>query len=153
MATRRQHTEDRVIDTLNSILEHEGLAGVVRYMHYSFMIFGYSRLPIVRWMRDQANESLQHAAGAGEHITALGGHPSLAIGKLLETHHHDIDQILREAMEHEKEAAAMYRKLLDLVKDGSVALEEYARTMVAGEENHINEVAKMLRRPETPDAD
>ena len=91
MATRRQHTEDRVIDTLNSILEHE-LAGVVRYMHYSFMIFGYSRLPIVRWMRDQANESLQHAAGAGEHITALGGHPSLAIGKLLETHHHDIDQ-------------------------------------------------------------
>jgi len=116
-------------------------------VHYSFMIFGYSRLPIVKWMREQAEESLQHAAAVGEHITALGGHPSLQIGKLLETQHHDMDQILREAMSHEEEAAAMYRKLLDLVTGRSVALEEYARGMVASEENHINEVAKMLRRP------
>jgi bacterioferritin len=146
MAKQKQRATDAITATLNAILEHE-LAGVVRYMHYSFMIFGYSRLPIVKWMREQAEESLQHAAAAGEHITALGGHPSLQIGKLLETHHHDMDQILREAMAHEEEAAAMYRKLLDLVTGGSVALEEYARGMVASEENHINGVAKMLRRP------
>jgi bacterioferritin len=152
MAKPKQGAADRIISTLNAILEHE-LAGVVRYMHYSLMIFGYSRLPIVKWMREQADESLQHAAAAGEHITALGGHPSLAIGKLLETHHHDIDQILREAMAHEQGAAAMYRTLLDLVTGGSVSLEEYARGMLASEENHINAVAKMLRRPGTEGAD
>ena len=152
MAKKKQRAADRIISTLNSILEHE-LAGVVRYMHYSLMIFGYSRLPVVKWMREQADESLQHAAAAGEHITALGGHPSLEIGKLLETHHHDIDHILREAMAHEKAAAAMYRQLLDLATGSSVALEEYARGMLASEENHINEVAKMLRPPGGLDAD
>jgi bacterioferritin len=146
VAATRKRKEDSIIDVLNSILETE-LAGVVRYMHYSLMIFGYSRIPIVKWMREQAEESLAHAAAAGEHITALGGHPSLKIGKLLETFHHDINQILREAMDHEREGAALYRKLLELVKDRNIALEEYSRSMVAGEETHINEIEKMLRHP------
>jgi bacterioferritin len=151
VAATRQRKEDRLVDVLNAILEIE-LAGVVRYMHYSLMIFGYSRIPIVKWMRDQAEESLTHAAGAGEHITALGGHPSLKIGKLLETSHHDIDQILREAIEHEREGLALYRELLALVKDRSIALEEYARAMVASEEAHISEIEKMLRQPGALDA-
>ena len=44
------NTDAAVIVTLNQILELE-LAGVVRYMHYSFMIFGHSRIPIVSWLR------------------------------------------------------------------------------------------------------
>ncbi|RME32360.1 MAG: bacterioferritin, partial [Gammaproteobacteria bacterium] len=78
-----------VLEVLNRILELE-LAGVVRYTHYSFMVYGYNRIPIVSWMRGQAEESLAHAQRAGELITHLGGHPSLAIGPLLETHKHDI---------------------------------------------------------------
>jgi bacterioferritin len=98
-------------------------------------------------MRAQADEGLTHALLAGEHITAMGGHPSLRIGKLLETHRHDIDQILREAMEHEQEGVDTYRKLLELVRDKDVMLEEYARKMVHDEEVHITEIEKMLRRP------
>jgi len=136
-----------VIATLNEILEIE-LAGVVRYSHYSLMIFGHSRIPIVSWMRSQATEGLAHAVAAGEYVTALGGHPSLGIGKLLETHKHDIDQILREALEHELEGIAAYRKLLKQTEGGkSVVLEEYARQMVHGEETHVMDIEKMLRRP------
>ena len=69
----------KVIDQLNRILECE-LAGVVRYTHYSMMIFGYSRIPIVKWFQDEAVESLGHAQQAGEMITRLGGHPSLDEG-------------------------------------------------------------------------
>ena len=94
-----------------------------------------------------ADEGLTHALAAGEHITSMGGHPSLRIGKLLETHRHDIDQILREAMEHEQEGVDTYRKLLELVRDRDVMLEEYARRMVHDEEVHITEIEKMLRRP------
>ena len=65
-----------VLETLNRIIELE-LAGVVRYTHYSFMVFGYGRIPIVSWLRDQANESLLHGQEAGEIITHLGAHPSL----------------------------------------------------------------------------
>lgn len=136
----------QVIDTLNAILELE-LAGVVRYTHYSLMVFGHARLPIVSWMRSQATEAINHAQTAGEHITALGGHPSLKIGKLLETHQHDIDAILRESISHEKESLEEYRKLLALVRDRNVMLEEYARKMIHDEEVHVTEVEKMLRRP------
>lgn len=147
MAAPRKNKETKIVHALNAILEME-LAGVVRYMHYSFMVFGYSRIPVVKWLRDQADESLLHAAEAGEHITALGGHPSLAIGKLLETNHHGIHEILQEAAAHERQGVALYRQLLRLVKDKNVALEEYARKMLASEEAHINEIEKMLRGPD-----
>ena len=136
----------KVIAQLNRILECE-LAGVVRYTHYSMMIFGYSRIPIVSWFQDEARESLTHAQQAGEMVTRLGGHPSLGIGPLLETHQHDIGQILRETLQAEHTAVRLYYELLDLVAGKSVALEEYARDLIAQEEEHIDTIDKMLRKP------
>lgn len=138
--------QDAVIKVLNNILEAE-LAGVVRYTHYGFMIFGYNRIPIVSWMRKQATESLEHANQAGEMITHLGGHPSLSIGVLLETHRHDIGDILRESLEHEMQALEEYHRLLDMVNGRNVLLEEYARKMCALEEMHAGDVRKMLVKP------
>jgi bacterioferritin len=135
-----------VVNVLNKILEAE-LAGVVRYTHYSLMVFGYNRIPIVSWMRGQATESLAHANEAGELITHLGGHPSLGIGALLETHRHDIGDILRESLEHETMALAAYNDLLQLVNGRSVLLEEYARRLIAQEEMHLGDVRKMLKKP------
>ena len=135
-----------VIATLNRILELE-LAGVVRYTHYSFMITGYNRIPIVGWMRGQASESLTHAQDAGEKITHLGEHPSLTIGHLLETHKHDLGDILRESLEHERAGLGHYKDLLELVEGRSIFLEEYARQMILEEETHVGEVEKMLRKP------
>jgi bacterioferritin len=135
-----------VVAALNNILELE-LAGVVRYTHYSFIVYGYSRIPIVSWLRKQADESLLHAHEAGEMITYFGEHPSLAIGPLLETHKHDIGDILRESLDTERIALDQYLKLLEIVQDRSVMLEEYARRMVSEEEMHIGEVDKMLRKP------
>jgi bacterioferritin len=147
-STLREQGFDRtaVLETLNRILEIE-LAGVVRYTHYSLMIFGYNRIPIVSWMRAQASESLVHAQDVGEKITHLGEHPSLAIGPLLETHRHDLGDILRESLEHERNGLALYRNLLKLVEGRSAFLEEYARQMIFQEESHVGEVEKMLRRP------
>ena len=134
------------IDALNRIMEFE-LAGVVKYTHYSLMVYGYNRIPIVSWMKGNADESLAHAHKAGELVTLLGGHPSLKIGPLLETEQHDIGDILRESLEHEKSALAAYYELLKIVEGHSVLLEEYAREMIVNEELHQDEVNKMLRRP------
>ena len=144
--TNTEINNDEVIKVLNNILEAE-LAGVVRYTHYSLMVFGYGRIPIVSWMRGQATESLNHASEAGELITHLGGHPSLGIGTLLETHQHDIGDILRESLEHEKLALSEYNNLLTLVNDRNVMLEEYARRMISLEEMHLGDVRKMLQKP------
>lgn len=139
-------SDGKFVDLLNRILESE-LAGVVRYTHYSLMVFGYNRLPIVSWLRGQADESLAHAHKAGELITHLGGHPSLSIGPLLETRKHDIGDILRESLAHEKAALKLYHDLLKEAEGVSVMLEEYAREMIYTEELHQGEVNKMLRRP------
>jgi bacterioferritin len=138
-----------VVDCLNAILECE-LAGVVRYTHYSLMVFGHNRIPIVKWLREQATESLDHAGTAGEHITTLGEHPSLKIGKLTESHKHSIADILSESLHHEKEQLKNLHKLLELVEGSSVYLEEYAREMICEEEAHVAEVEKMMRaQPKT----
>lgn len=131
---------------LNEIMELE-LAGVVRYTHYSLMVYGYNRIPIVTWLKAAANESLLHATEAGEIVTMLGGHPSLKIGPLLETEQHEIEAILRESLEHEMLATKKYYELMHLVDGKSVIIEEYARKMIHQEEMHQDEVNKMLRSP------
>jgi bacterioferritin len=135
-----------VVTLLNEILETE-LAGVVRYTHYSLMVFGHSRIPIVGWLRGEATTCLAHAYDAGEMVTHLGEHPSLKIGALLETEKHSINDILLESLEAEKDGLALYKRLLELVRDHSVFLEEYARRMISEEEMHLGEVNKMLRKP------
>ncbi len=82
---------------LNEIMETE-LAGVVRYTHYSLMVFGHNRIPIVSWLRSEANTCLTHAQEAGELVTHFGDHPSLKIGPLLETHKHGTNVILLESL-------------------------------------------------------
>jgi len=134
------------IDVLNKILELE-LAGVVRYTHYAQMVFGYNRIPIVSWLKGNGDESLAHAHKAGELVTLMGGHPSLKIGALLETHKHDIGDILRESLEQESSTLEAYYELLKLAEGSSVLLDEYAREMIVLEELHLDEVNKMLRKP------
>jgi len=137
---------EKTVAILNRLLEAE-LAGVVRYTHYSFLVFGFGRIPIVSWLRAQADESLVHAQQVGEWITTLGAYPSLAIGPLLDSHKTDIAAMLRESLDTERSALALYRELLDAVADASVALEEFARQMIHAEELHAAEVDKMLRKP------
>jgi bacterioferritin len=146
MSAQRELNNEKTIAILNRVLEQE-LAGVVRYTHFSLMVFGYGRIPIVSWLRSQGDESLAHAIEAGEMITHLGGYPSLSIGALLDTHRHDIGDILREALQAESEALEAYRDLLAHTANKSVMLEEYARRLIAAEESHIGEVDKMLRKP------
>jgi bacterioferritin len=148
MDESKDFNRERVVAILNHILEAE-LAGVVRYTHYSLLVFGHNRIPIVSWLRDQANESLLHAQQAGEMITHLGEYPSLGIGPLLDSHKHDIGVVMQESLETEAKALQLYRDLLGEVAGRSVMFEEYARQMIYAEEMHAGEVVKMLRKPGT----
>ena len=134
----------RTVAVLNEILKAE-LSGVVRYTHYSLVITGPNRLPLVEFMKSQASESLLHAQQAGEILTGLGGHPEQGIAPIEETHDHDIDKILRESIAHERNALGLYRRLLETVADQSVYLEEFARTQIGAEEMHFLEMNKLLR--------
>ena len=134
----------KVCEILNEVMECE-LAGVVRYTHSSMMVSGPHRIPIVDFLKEQANESLLHAQQAGELLTGLDGHPSQKIANIVETNNHSIKDILEESLEHEMHALNLYKKLLTKVEGESVYLEEYTRDLIGQEEQHQLELRKMLK--------
>ncbi|MCA9789768.1 MAG: bacterioferritin [Cyanobacteria bacterium HKST-UBA06] len=144
--TPYQFDIDAVVSVLNRILQAE-ISGILRYTHYSFMVFGPDRIPIITWLREQAAESLLHAHQVGELITHLGAHPTLNVTPLKESHKHDTMSILKESLAHEVEALNLYRELLELVKDKSIMIEEFARSQICEEEKHTGEVEKMIGNP------
>ena len=135
---------EKAVELLNSIMEFE-LAGVVRYTHYSLMVTGPNRIPIVQFFQAQANESLLHAQQAGEILTGLEGHPTLRVAPIEETNKHSVPDLLRESLNHEAKALELYKNFLATVENASIYLEEYARTMIGQEELHNMEIKKMLR--------
>jgi bacterioferritin len=134
----------KTIQVLNEIMEAE-LSGVVRYTHYSLMVTGPNRIPIVQFLKAQASESLLHAQQAGEILTGLEAHPTLRILPIEETDKHSVYDILLESLNHETYALNLYKKLLMTVEDASIYLEEFARGMIGQEEMHGMELKKMLR--------
>ncbi len=133
-----------ILDQLKKLVQLE-LAGVIRYSHYALMVSGPNRIPQVTFFKQQATESLDHAQRAGEILTGLGGHPEMKAVQLDETHRHDMKTILEESYAHERQAIAMYTDLAKSAAGRSVLLEEFARSMVATEEEHLLELRKMLR--------
>ena len=145
MATKEIRRDD-VIECLHAIFKAE-MSGIVRYLHYSFMIMGHNRIPIQKWFRDQALENMQHAVVIGEKITSLGGHPPVLSADVEESNLHTVDQILNESLKSEERGLLLYKKLVQLAAD-DIALEELARQMVRQETEHLDEVRKMLRKPQ-----
>ncbi len=135
---------EKSVNLLNTIMEFE-LAGVVRYTHYSLMVTGPNRIPIVQFFQAQANESLLHAQQAGEILTGLEGHPTLKVAPIEETYKHSVKDVLTESLNHEAKALELYKQFLETVENASIYLEEYARTMIGQEELHNMEIKKMLR--------
>lgn len=140
-----------VVPSLSEALQRlhsSELSGVVRYLHFAHMIFGANRIPIVAWLKDQATESMDHAWRIGEKMTALGLHPEMKVVPPTETGKHDVLEVLREALDHERQALDGYKALLEVVRTSypdDSALEDWVRAFIAAETEHLEEAGKMLR--------
>lgn len=144
----KTYKNENVLNLLGKIYQAE-MNGVTRYLHYSFMIMGYNRIPIQKWFRDNATEAMNHAIIIGEKITSLGGHPPIVGSPVKEMGNHSIKQLLSESLIYEEEAVDFYKELAILAQElGDIALEELARGFVKDEIEHVDEVRKMLFSPE-----
>ncbi len=137
--------QEKVLAGLNEALKME-MTGVVRYLHQSFRVFGLESPEIVKRLREQAEESMEHAVKIGEKITALGGRPSIEIREILEPDEDQTtEEMLEEDLEQEIEARDHYLALLPLVED-DVVLGEFMRWFVIEESQHIEIWQRLLRR-------
>ena len=146
----KSYQNEQVIKLLGEIYQEE-MAGITRYLHYSFMIMGHNRIPIQSWFRSNASEGMAHATLIGEKITSLGGHPPMVAAQADEKNIHTVQQLLEESLHFEQQTLELYKKLVHLATElGDIALEEMAREQVKAEVEHADEVRKMLRRPDAP---
>lgn len=144
----KTYQNKEVLELLATIYKAE-MAGLNRYLHYSFMIMGYNRIPIQSWFRSNAKEAMDHATVIGEKLTSLGGHPPMVAAKVEESNLHTVQQLLEESLKFEEEAILHYKNLVKVASDlGDIALEELARGFVKAEVEHADEVRKMMRKPD-----
>lgn len=132
----------KIIEGLNAALENE-LGNIIRYLHYSFLVKGVNRGPIVDFFRNQATESLQHATVIGQKIVAWGGHPSLKVPPMEDIGQKSVEEMLREELESEKQEVQHYIKLLRQVGD-DVALEFMLKEIIKDEQEGIEELEMRL---------
>jgi len=143
------YQNEKVLGLLGKIYQEE-MAGITRYLHFSFMIMGHNRIPIQSWFRSNASESMDHAVMLGEKITSLGGHPPILASTANESDVHTVQQLLEESLEFEVNTLNLYKELAKLaVEVDDIALEELAREQVKAETEHADEVRKMLRKPDS----
>lgn len=132
----------KIVAALNEALERE-MSNVVSYLHYSFVVRGVNRGPLVDFFRSQAQESFQHATKLGEKIVALGGQPSVRVEAVQEVTSGTPEQMLREELNREKEEVRRYTKLLKLVRD-DIALRFMLEEIIKDEQEGIEELEKRV---------
>jgi bacterioferritin len=133
------------LETLQAAMDAE-MTGVALYTHLALRVFGPQYIGITAHLREQAAESLTHALAVGDRMSNLGSIPKVRVKDSLDHAPASLEEILRISLIHERKAVERYREvMLAAVEAGDVALEEFARGMVATETDHAAELEKMLR--------
>ena len=121
------------------------LTSALKYLDFSFRVFGPTRKPIVEHFLKEAKESFDHATMLGEKIVALGGKPEVRADAPKLKEGAALDELLRLAVENEEAALAIYTELLGMVQD-ETHLRVLFENQVLTEREHFEELSKMLRR-------
>ena len=137
-------TNEKLIQALNHDLEKE-MAGIVRYLHHSFIVFGPNRGPLVQMFRTQATESMTHAIQLGEKITALGGHPTVKVDQVFEPGHQTVEDMLAEDLKAEKYQLELYTKQLKEFGEHNLPMKLMLEQIIVSEQTHVEEMEKYLR--------
>ena len=137
-------SKEKLIHALNQDLERE-MAGIVRYLHHSFIVFGPHRGPLVQMFRAQATESMTHAIQLGEKITALGGHPTVKVDQVFEPGYQTVEDMLSEDLKAEKSQLELYTKQLKEFGDSNLPMKLMLEQIIVSEQIHVEEMVKYLR--------
>lgn len=137
-------SKEKLIKALNKDLERE-MAGIVRYLHHSFIVFGPHRGPLVQMFRGQATESMTHAIQLGEKITALGGHPTVRVDQVFEPGDQSVEDMIAEDLKAEKAQLELYTQQLKEFGEENLTIKLMLEQVIIAEQTHVDEMEKYLR--------
>jgi bacterioferritin len=132
----------KICDALNKARARE-LCVAVQYMRQHYMAAGLASAPVADIFKDIAKTEMGHAESLGERITYLGGVATTKPDPIKTAQ--DIKQMLKDDLDAENEAVAMYRDIIKLCADeGDTTSRRTMEELLADEEEHVDQFQKLL---------
>lgn len=135
-------SKDEVILELNRLFAEE-IEAALRYLHLSNAVRGLDHLLVGPVLSKGFNETIEHAQVIAHKIRALGAVPKLALDLNLEPQPLGGKEALEMALTFEEAALEAYQDTLRRV-EGDVPLEEFIRSQIAAESEHVAELKQLL---------
>lgn len=137
----RMSTEE-IVQELNRIFDEE-VEAATRYLHLRSAVRGLDRLLVERVLREGFDETIRHAETIAQKIRSLGYVPKLEIKVFCPAEPISGREALRQALTFEEAALECYQDLLRKI-EGDVVLEEFVRTQIAVESEHVAQLKELL---------
>ena len=140
---------DTVIKLLNEALATE-IVCVLRYKRHYYMASGIHAEPVAEEFQRHAAEEQAHADEIAERITQLGGEPNLHPEGLLSRSHSEyvegdtLTDMIREDLIAERIAIDSYAEMIRYIGDGDPTTRRMLEGILAKEEEHADDMAKLL---------
>ncbi|MBI5864669.1 MAG: ferritin-like domain-containing protein [Planctomycetes bacterium] len=135
-------TTQEIVSELNRAFAEE-VEAATRYLHLASAVRGMDRLLVEKFLRESVNETIQHAEVIGQKIRSLGHVPQLEIRVVCPAEPLTARAALRHALTFEEAALECYQDLLRKV-EGDVPLEEFVRSQIAVEAEHVAQIRELL---------
>ncbi len=135
-----QKTE--LLDQLNEALTRE-LRAEAMYAHYAAYVKGINRLHLKPYFENEATESFTHAQTVRNVIVQLGGISSTERHSQAIEHTTDYQVMLNEALDTERQSAAVYRGILPLLHENEELYDSIEQILFA-EERSVEELMQII---------
>jgi bacterioferritin len=135
-------SRDDVIGELNRLFAEE-VEAALRYLHLANAVRGLDHLLVEPVLKKAFHETLEHAEVIARKIRALGAVPQLEVHISLEPAAIGGKQALEMALTFEEAALEAYQDCLRRI-EGDVPLEEFIRSQIATEAEHVADLKHLL---------
>lgn len=134
---------EQLIAKLNSMLSQEH-ACAIRYATHAAVITGPASESIKARLKEIAGDEVEHAEKLRDRIVALGGKPTMNINLDDLKEAYDLQTMLKINMREESDAIRDYTAILEMIPENDVILYETIREIIEGEQEHLEELSKLM---------
>ena len=135
-------SQKEVISELNRLFAEE-IDAALRYLHLTNALRGTDHLIVSPVLKQSFDDTIAHAGVIARKIRALGAVPELQLEISLPPDTMTGQEALQTALTFEEAALEAYQDCLRRV-EGDIALEEFIRSQIATESEHVAELKQLL---------